>query len=67
MIDNKEYLNLTFQEIHDAGGVCLTSERKRILVPLQKQLKRKLYEPDSGIVIKIKKRFETMCMEFENK
>jgi len=39
----------------------LTSERKRMLVGLQRQLKHKLYEPDSGPVIKIKKRFETMC------
>jgi hypothetical protein len=45
----------------------LTSERKRMLVGLQRQLKHKLYEPDSGPVIKIKRRFETMCMEFENK
>ncbi|BBB16565.1 hypothetical protein [Heliothis virescens ascovirus 3j] len=43
----------------------LISERKLILVGLQRWIKDKLYRPDSETVKKIKERFQTMCMNFE--
>ncbi|AAF05252.1 ORF138 [Xestia c-nigrum granulovirus] len=45
----------------------LKSERKRLLVGLQRRMKHKLYEPDSGTVKKIKKRFDTMCKDLNSK